>query len=97
MRTVGDKCNLCGKVVLKPANFESSDMVVTNASILYLGDLKEGEGVRPSLLLKDYPDREHHYCLDCFLEVVTRWVAAMKARGPSDISPENILLSKQAP
>ncbi len=92
MNFVADVCHRCGKKVVKRLDIDSSDMVKTHDSFLYLCDLKPGESCRPSLQLKDYgPDSERGYCLNCLLTEVTEWVQKMKERGASKISPRNII------
>ncbi len=93
MNLVADKCNRCGKMVIKGSCGDSSDMVRTNDSFLYLCDVKPGESSRPSLRLREYGiETSHSYCLDCLVKVVTEWVEEMKKRGKSDIPLQNIVL-----
>ena len=97
MKMVADKCNRCGKVVVKHDHMNSSDMVKTNDSFLYMCDIKDKEeSSRPSLQLKDYgpEDGSRMYCLDCLLEGVTEWVEEMKKRGPSNIPLNHIIFPK---
>jgi len=95
-RIFADRCEKCGKTVVKHSHADSSDMVQTNDSFLYLCDVKEGESSRPSLYLREYasPSPEHHYCLDCLLVKVAEWIAEMKKRGASKIPLDRILLPK---
>jgi len=92
---IADKCNRCGKTVIKRYNSDSSDMVLTEDSFLYLCDTIRGESCRPSLSLREYygEDKQHHYCLNCLSEVIHEWVEAMKARGPSKSIPLNHILT----
>lgn len=89
MDMVADKCNQCGKVVVKHGSADSSDMIQTNDSFLFMGDLLPGEGGRPSLALKEYfrlnEQSFHHYCLDCLVAVVVEWVQKLKQRPASNI------------
>ena len=90
---VADKCNRCGKVVVKSTHSGSSDMVKTEDSFLYMCDLKKGESSRPSLQLREYgkSDNSRMYCLDCLLEVVSKWVMEVKKRKQSDIPLNHII------
>ena len=93
MNMVADKCNRCGKIVVKHDHAASSDMVKTQDSFLYMCDLMKGESGRPSLQLKEYygEDKNRMYCLDCLLETVREWVDEMKKRGKSDIELSHIM------
>lgn len=93
MKMTADKCNKCGKVVLKHYHADSSDMVKTKDSFLYMCDTKEKEAGRPYLQLKEYygEDQSRMYCLDCLQEMVHEWVGEMKKRGPSDIPLHHII------
>lgn len=97
MKMVADKCNRCGKVVVKKSQSDSSDMVMTCDSLLYMCDLRQGEGSRPTLQLKEYGCSEENaprmYCLDCLLAEVTEWVEKMKARGASKIPLNSIIFA----
>ena len=90
---VADECSRCGKVVVKSNSADSSDMVRTEDSFLYLCDLLPSESGRPTLQLKEYSGMDHSrlYCLDCLLEVVTEWVEKMKARGKSKIPLNHVI------
>ena len=91
MNMVADKCNRCGKIVVKHGHADSSDMVKTEDSFLYMCDIDhKTESGRPSLQLKDYPGARM-YCLDCLLETVREWVEEMKKRGASKIPLNHIL------
>lgn len=94
MDMVADKCNRCGKIVVKHNHADSSDMVKTCDSFLYMCDLKERESGRPSLQLKEYvgEGKPKMYCLDCLDVTVHEWVEEMKKRGKSDIPLDHILL-----
>ena len=94
---VADKCNRCGKIVVKLNHYDSSDMVETCDSFLYLCDIKAGDSGRPSLQLKEYcggtlERQSHMYCLDCLDATVAEWVEEMKKRGKSNIPLSHILL-----
>lgn len=91
MKRIVDVCDRCGKKVVKTCDSDSSDMVRTNNSFLYLCDLKEGESSRPTLQLKNYYYEEGSYCLDCLLTEVEEWVKKMKDRGASKIPLEKII------
>lgn len=96
MNIIADKCNRCGKVVVKHSHSESSDMVQTNDSFLYLCDIPKGESSRPSLQLKEYCEHgERLYCLDCLLETIKEWVEKMKKRAPSKIPLNNIIFGNK--
>ena len=96
---IADKCNCCGKVVVKRNSSDSSDMVKTEDSFLYMCDLKKGEGSRPILQLREYggSDNSRMYCLDCLLEVLSEWVEEMKKRGQSDIPLNHIIFGNKVP
>ena len=93
MNMIADKCNRCGKVVIKHDSRDSSDMIRTNDSFLFYGDLMEGESGRPSLNLKEFSggDTSHLYCPDCLLETVKEWVEKIKKRPSSKIPINHIL------
>jgi hypothetical protein len=93
MEMVADECCRCGKIVVKKHSSDSSDMVKTYDSFIYMCDVKPGEGSRPHLQLKDYRgvDESRTYCLDCLLEEVKEWVEKMKQRGPSKIPLNHIV------
>jgi len=93
MQMVADKCHKCGRIVVKHDHIDSSDMVKTNDSFLYICDIKLGESSRPCLQLKEYygADEARMYCLDCLLEVVVDWVKEMKKRGASKIPLNHII------
>lgn len=97
MDMTADKCNRCGKIVVKHNHSDSSDMVKTQDSFLYMCDInhKEESG-RPSLQLKEYygQDQSRMYCLDCLLTEVSEWVKKMKKRGKSNIPPDHIIQGK---
>ena len=97
MNMYADRCNRCGKTVIKGSHNDSSDMVITCDSFLYMCDIKPGESSRPTLSLKEYygPDIRHMYCLDCLVEVVGGWVKEMKERGPSKIRLDHILCGEK--
>ena len=98
MEMIADRCNRCGKTVVKSCHGDSSDMVKTNDSFLYLCDMDyKSESSRPCLQLKDYPDKPRLYCLDCLAEEVTEWVEKMKKRGDSDIPLDHIIFSTISP
>ena len=90
-----DVCAHCGKKVIKKSHSDSSDMVRTCDSFLYLCDLKRKECVRPHLDLQNFSkqgeDQSKVYCLDCLLGVITNWITEMKARGPSKIDRNDII------
>lgn len=69
-------------------------MVMTEDSFLYMCDVKQGEGGRPSLQLREYygEERSRMYCLDCLLFEVAEWVEEMKKRGKSNIPLNHIIL-----
>jgi len=95
MEMVADKCARCGKIVIKHDHAASSDMIHARVNCLYMGDLKPGEGGRPTLQLEKYGDGwEGTYCPDCFLAVVKEWVEKLKARGNSDIPLSHVLQGK---
>jgi hypothetical protein len=96
MNLVADQCSRCGKIVVKRYLSDSSDMVKTCDSFVYMCDTKPGETGRPSLQLKNYTggDESQMYCLDCLLETVREWVETMKQRGSSDIPFKHIILAK---
>ena len=89
MEMVADKCERCGKIVVKQYLGDSSDMVRTRGLFLYLCDVKDNATCRPSLL-KDYTSEI--YCLDCLDATVHEWVEELKKRGKSDIPLNHILL-----
>jgi len=96
MEMVADKCNRCGKIVVKHQHMDSSDMVKTEDSFLYMCDIDhKTESSRPHLQLKDYPDKQRMYCLDCLLAEVSDWVKEMKKRGKRDIPLDHIIQGKQ--
>jgi hypothetical protein len=94
MQFYADVCNRCGKKVVKRGEADSSDMVKTNDSFLYLCDIKPLEAARPSLALKEYcgVNTDHTYCPDCLVAEVSEWVAKIKARGASKIHLNNIIM-----
>ena len=96
MQMVADKCNRCGKVVIKRNHADSSDMVKTSDSFLYMCDTKKGESGRPSLQLREYYGEEHSrmYCLDCLVAEVTEWVEKVKKRGASEIPLNHIIFAE---
>ena len=93
MQMVADKCSRCGKMVVKCGHADSSDMVKTMDSFLYMCDMKTGEACRPSLQLKEYygEDQFRMYCLDCLVAEVAEWVEKMKSRGASNIPIDHII------
>ncbi len=98
MKMVADKCNRCGKAVIKHGSEESSDMVETHDSFLYLCDLKKDEGSRPTLQLREGGrDQNQLYCLDCLVSQVSEWVEKMKARGASKIPLNHIIFGDKVP
>lgn len=98
---VADKCSRCGKIVVKHSHVDSSDMVKTYDSFLYLCDIKKEESGRPSLQLKEYagaePESSRLYCLDCLDATVHEWVVEMKKRGKSDSIPLGHILLPNRP
>lgn len=96
MKMIADKCDRCGKVVVKQNHFDSSDMVITEGSFLYMCDRKGGKACRPHLELESLSgirgERGKAYCPDCLLAVVREWVEEIKKRGASDIPVGNIIL-----
>ncbi len=92
MKYFADVCHRCGTKVVKRAENDSSDMVKTCDSFLYMCDVKPGEACRPCLQLRDFsPDSARMYCLDCLLNEVSEWIKKMKERGRSNISPKNVI------
>ena len=95
MKILAQKCNKCGKVVLQHDRIESTDLITTNGSFLFMGDVLPCESGRPSLNLKDFnvseEDGEYHYCPDCLVEEVREWVEKIKKRPPSKIPINHIL------
>ena len=90
---VADRCDRCGRTVVKKDHASSSDMVQTHDSFLYLCDIRAGESSRPCLQLKEYmPEKSRLYCLNCLLATIQDWVEEMKKRGDSAIPQENVLL-----
>ena len=78
-----DECNSCGKQVIKMYNGDSSEMIKavpedTMSYLLYLCDLKPEELSRPTFSLAS-----RHWCPDCFLKEITKWVSTLKARPSS--------------
>lgn len=93
MEMVADKCSRCGKLVVKRSSADSSDMVRTCDSFLYLCDVRKEEPGRPTLQLKEYAGNEQRtYCLDCLDATVHEWVEEMKKRGKSDSIPLNHIM-----
>jgi len=94
---VADKCDRCGKIVVKHDHADSSDMVKTCDSFLYMCDVKRGESSRPSLELKNYygEGAGKMWCPDCLLETISEWIRGIKERGPSEIPPEHVISGKK--
>ena len=81
---VGQECERCHKRVWQKDSIDSTDLVVTDGKMLFLGDIQKGESSRPSLSLKGYgPERDLHYCVSCLRIVVNEWLDAVDARGMS--------------
>jgi len=97
MNMVADKCDECGKVVVKTHDSASSDMIVTRGSILYLCDTVKGESSRPSFLLQRLfgSDTPKVWCPDCLVKALSRWVNDLEQRGSSAIPPEHIIPGRQ--
>jgi hypothetical protein len=93
MNMIADKCNRCGKVVVKHNQSDSSDMIKTCDCFLYLTDIKNNESSRPTLQLREYcgPDQTRAYCPDCLVAEITEWVDKLKKRGKSDIPLNHII------
>jgi hypothetical protein len=92
MQLIADKCNRCGKVVIKHDDSDSSDMIQTGDCFLFLGDVLPHESSRPTLALKEFNNNAHHlYCPDCLVAVVTDWVKELKKRPASKIPFNHIL------
>jgi hypothetical protein len=75
-----NKCNRCGKTVIKDTDCTSTGMVQTTGYFIYLCDLKKKEVAMPVLQLGE--DLQlFHFCPDCLLETVKEWVTKIKKRG----------------
>jgi hypothetical protein len=76
-----DKCNRCGKTVIKEMSISDTGMVQTEGVFTYLCSLKKRETSRPALTFEEDNSNFHHYCPDCLLATVQEWVTKIKKRG----------------
>ena len=80
-----DECDSCGRQVVKRYEGDSSDMILGAPSegssicyLLYLCDIRLKETGRPIFSLVG-----RHWCPDCFLSEITKWINILKARPHS--------------
>jgi hypothetical protein len=76
-----DKCNRCGKTVIKETSISDTGMVQTKGLFIYLGPLKKRETSRPALMFEKDNSNPNHYCPDCLLATVQEWITKIKKRG----------------
>ena len=83
MNIMGQECERCHKRVWQEYHADSTDLIVTDGELLFMGDMQECESSRPCLLLKSYfPERQH--CIPCLRAVVNEWMDKVEARGESE-------------
>lgn len=82
-----DVCARCRRAVVKDLAYDSSDMLDVKIQITYLGDLKDGETSRPSIM------RDTEYCPDCLIAELTEFIEMVKKRKPSKLSYPEIQIS----
>ncbi len=96
MKTEGQVCDRCGKIVRQNWHAESTDMVECKSSFLYFGDILDGEPSRPSKNFTHLPlDTPSHYCPGCLVEEIREWVDTLLPKPVSKGVEERTLVRKE--